>query len=398
MIHRIRIPILFVICWGFALAAYGQSIETLREQIRQAEEEIRITSRLLDQTQSSKKLTQSELKLIQNRIKNRKKVIAGLEAQIRLTDRDINTKTASIGSMQQDLERLKADYAAMIRNAYKNYKLNNFLVFLFASKDFNDATKRIAYMKRYNAMRENKAAEIDSVTRILNGQIAELDTQKAELTQTKTAKDREVSALSADESKQKKVYADLRTRESSLSRKIKAQQQEIQKAQQQIARIIAEESRQSNKTVRTAAEQRQITELSGRFDQNKGQLPYPVSGGVIVDSYGVHAHPTQKGLTVNNKGVNIAASQGAPVHAVFEGEVTRIFFFQGLRNNVMIRHGNYITVYSNLEKVSVKTGDKVRLNQQLGTLPTSGDADECYVHFEIWRETENLNPQAWFAR
>ena len=398
MTARSRIPLLLLLFMLMAAGVSAQSVESLRDQIRKAEEEIRITNELLSKTQSNKKLTQSELKLIQNRIKNRKKVIAGLEAQIRLADRDISAKSATIGGLRQQLDVLKKDYAAMIYNAYKNYKLNNFLVFLFASEDFNDATKRIAYMRRYNAMRERKAAEIDSVTRVLNGQIAELDTQKNELSQNKATKDKEVTALSADESKQQRVYANLRSQESKLAREIKAKQQQIQKAQQQIARIIAEESRKSTTTVRSAAEQQQITALSGRFDQNKGKLPYPVSGGVIVDSYGVHAHPTQKGLTINNKGVNIAAGKGAAVRSVFEGEVTRIFFFQGLKNSVMVRHGNYLTVYSNLESVTVKTGDKIKLNQQVGTLSSGDDADDCYVHFEIWRETENLNPQAWFAR
>ena len=119
---------------------------------------------------------------------------------------------------------------------------------------------------------------------------------------------------------------------------------------------------------------------------------------MIVDRYGVHPHATQKGLMVNNKGVNIASGSGAEVRAVFEGDITQIVFVQGLNNTVIIRHGNYLTTYSNLASVNVKTGDKVTLNQVIGRLSNSDNSDDCVLHFEIWKETENLNPEQWLRR
>ena len=395
MIKRLCI-LLFLVLGAGSVGA--QSLESLREQIRRAEEEIRINTELLNKTRKDQRMTQSQLKLIQSRIRNRQNIVRSLEKQIDLINTDINGKSDTVKLLTARLDALKEDYASMIRAAYKNYKLNNFLVFLFASKDFNDATRRIAFMKRYNRMREIKAAEIDSVSKRLSGEISALDTQRAQLDQTRSSRTRELASLGKDETQYRGAVNQLKARESKISRELRTNKAQIERAQQQIQRIIAEEARKSKATPKSAAQKQADYELSGRFDQNMGRLPYPIRGGVVIDRYGVHAHPTQKGLTINNKGVNIAGERGAAVHCVFEGTVSRIFFFQGLNNNVMIRHGNFITVYSNLASVHVKTGDKVTTGQVIGRIPDSDNDDDCMLHFEIWKETQNLNPESWLRR
>ena len=395
MIKRLCI-LLFLVLGAGSVGA--QSLESLREQIRRAEEEIRINTELLNKTRKDQRMTQSQLKLIQSRIRNRQNIVRSLEKQIDLINTDINGKSDTVKLLTARLDALKEDYASMIRASYKNYKLNNFLVFLFASKDFNDATRRIAFMKRYNRMREIKAAEIDSVSKRLSGEISALDTQRAQLDQTRSSRTRELASLGKDETQYRGAVNQLKARESKISRELRTKKAQIERAQQQIQRIIAEEARKSKATPNSAAQKQADYELSGRFDQNMGRLPYPIRGGVVIDRYGVHAHPTQKGLTINNKGVNIAGERGAAVHCVFEGTVSRIFFFQGLNNNVMIRHGNFITVYSNLASVHVKTGDKVTTGQVIGRIPDSDNDDDCMLHFEIWKETQNLNPESWLRR
>ena len=395
MIERLCLLLCLILGAGNVAA---QSIESLREQIRRAEEEIRINTRLLDKTRKDQRMTQSQLKLIQSRIRNRKNIIGSLEKQIDLISNDISGKNDTVKLLTTQFDKLKADYAAMIYSAYKNYKLNNFLVFLFASKDFNDATRRVAFMKRYNRMRELKAAEIDSVSKRLSNEIANLDTQRSQLDQTRNSRTRELASLGKDESQYRKAVTQLKSQESKISRDLRNKKAQIERAQQQIQRIIAEEARKSKTTPKSAVQKQADFELSGRFDQNMGRLPYPIRGGVIIDRYGIHMHPTQKGLTINNKGVNIAGERGAAVHCVFEGTVSRIFFFQGLNNNVMVRHGNFITVYSNLSSVQVKTGDKVTAGQVIGHIPDSDNDDDCMLHFEIWKETQNLNPESWLRR
>ena len=380
------------------LAAQNQSLDALRDEIRRAEEEIRATNELLAKTKKDKQVTQNQLKLIQNRIRNRKQIIANLEKQTQVINGDIGTKNDTVHAMQNELTQLRKEYADMVYAAYKNYKLNNFLVFLFASKDFNDATRRISYMRRYNRMRQQKAEQIKSVADSLHVQIGELENRKAELTKVRDTRTQEVSSLGKDEKQYQSSLSEINTKSGKLSSEIRKKQSQINKLQQRIQAIIAEEARKNRATPKSAAQEEYIANLSGRFDQNKGLLPYPVRGGVIVDRYGVHPHATQKGLMVNNKGVNIASGSGAEVRAVFEGDITQIVFVQGLNNTVIIRHGNYLTTYSNLASVNVKTGDKVTLNQVIGRLSNSDDSDDCVLHFEIWKETENLNPELWLRR
>ena len=380
------------------LAAQNQSLDALRDEIRRAEEEIRATNELLAKTKKDKQVTQNQLKLIQNRIRNRKQIIANLEKQTQVINGDIGTKNDTVHAMQNELTQLRKEYADMVYAAYKNYKLNNFLVFLFASKDFNAATRRISYMRRYNRMRQQKAEQIKSVADSLHVQIGELENRKAELTKVRDTRTQEVSSLGKDEKQYQSSLSEINTKSGKLSSEIRKKQSQINKLQQRIQAIIAEEARKNRATPKSAAQEEYIANLSGRFDQNKGLLPYPVRGGVIVDRYGVHPHATQKGLMVNNKGVNIASGSGAEVRAVFEGDITQIVFVQGLNNTVIIRHGNYLTTYSNLASVNVKTGDKVTLNQVIGRLSNSDDSDDCVLHFEIWKETENLNPEQWLRR
>ena len=380
------------------LAAQNQSLDALRDEIRRAEEEIRATNELLAKTKKDKQVTQNQLKLIQNRIRNRKQIIANLEKQTQVINGDIGTKNDTVHAMQNELTQLRKEYADMVYAAYKNYKLNNFLVFLFASKDFNDATRRISYMRRYNRMRQQKADQIKSVADSLHVQIGELENRKAELTKVRDTRTQEVSSLGKDEKQYQSSLSEINTKSGKLSSEIRKKQSQINKLQQRIQAIIAEEARKNRATPKSAAQEEYIANLSGRFDQNKGLLPYPVRGGVIVDRYGVHPHATQKGLMVNNKGVNIASGSGAEVRAVFEGDITQIVFVQGLNNTVIIRHGNYLTTYSNLASVNVKTGDKVTLNQVIGRLSNSDNSDDCVLHFEIWKETENLNPEQWLRR
>ena len=380
------------------LAAQNQSLDALRDEIRRAEEEIRATNELLAKTKKDKQVTQNQLKLIQNRIRNRKQIIANLEKQTQVINGDIGTKNDTVHAMQNELTQLRKEYADMVYAAYKNYKLNNFLVFLFASKDFNDATRRISYMRRYNRMRQQKAEQIKSVADSLHVQIGELENRKAELTKVRDTRTQEVSSLGKDEKQYQSSLSEINTKSCKLSSEIRKKQSQINKLQQRIQAIIAEEARKNRATPKSAAQEEYIANLSGRFDQNKGLLPYPVRGGVIVDRYGVHPHATQKGLMVNNKGVNIASGSGAEVRAVFEGDITQIVFVQGLNNTVIIRHGNYLTTYSNLASVNVKTGDKVTLNQVIGRLSNSDNSDDCVLHFEIWKETENLNPEQWLRR
>lgn len=398
---KYRWLIISLVVLGLALPASAQStIEELNAEIRRAEQEIAEGEELLSKINQDQSVNSQQIKLLQSRINNRNSIIRSLESQISLTNRDITSRERNITQLEADLAQIKKEYGEMVYTSYKNHKLNNALLFLFSSRDFNDMTRRLDYMRRYNAMRERKAAEIDTLRTQLNAEVEQLTTQRETLNTTRQSRDREVASLQSDQ----KQYSDANNRlgkqASDVTRRIQQQQQIKQRAEVELQRIIAEEARKNQQAQGTLNEEerRKLTELSGRFDQNKGKLPYPVTGGVIVDHFGVHPHPTQPRLTVNNKGINIAAKRGASVYCVFEGVVTRVLFINGLNNCVMVRHGEYYTVYSNLASVSVKNGDVVALDQKIGSLSNGDNSDEYTLHFELWKGTDYLNPEQWLAK
>ena len=349
----ILISLLCLVPAGLRAQGVQSSIQALNEQIARAEEEIRRNEALLSKIKGERAVTQNELKLIVSRISNRQSIVSSLNQQIAICERDIAAKNKEITETNRRIEVLKKEYADMIYAAYKNYLLNNSMAFLFASRDFGEMTLRINYMKRYNRMREAKASELDSLSAVLQDKVAD---------------------------------------------RIRQKEREKQNAQKQLQRLVAEEARRNAGTKRTAAEERVRVELSNNFEQNEGKFPYPVSDGVIIDRFGKHPHPTQRGLTIDNKGVNIAGEKGAPVRCIFEGTVSRVVFIKGLNNCVMVNHGNYYTVYSNLESVSVKANDAVGRNQVIGNLPSTANNDDWYLHFELWKGTTFLNPEKWLSR
>ncbi len=380
------------------LSTYSQTIESLEDDIKRAEAEIAKTNTLLDKTRADQQVSQRQIQLIKNRIDNRKKVVSSLASQIKIINSQINRNNGNIKTMNKELELLKKDYSNMIYNAYKNYKLNNYLLFLFSATDYNDITRRIFYIRQYNQMRETQAKKISSTTANLASEVSSLEKKNRDLEKTKTAHNTELKSLSNDQSQYNSTLTKLKATEKNLASNLKASQKQIEQLQDQIQHIIAEEAKKNQSKEYSDEYKQQFEALTGQFDGNKGKLPVPVRGGVIIDRYGRHQHPTQSGLIVDNKGVNFAASRNADVLSVFAGEVTRVFFFQGLNNSVMIRHGNYLTVYSNLQTVAVKSGEKVKAGQLLGRLSSSSDSKDHVLHFEIWRETTNLNPELWIRK
>lgn len=396
---RLLLTLLFALA---TLSVPAQQLESLREEIRQAEEEIKMTNQLLSKTQKNQQTTDRQLNLIRNKIRNRKNIISNLEKQSGLIENNIGAKSTTIRSLEQELNRLRQEYAAMVYDSYKNYKLNNFMLFLFASRDFNDATLRIAYMHRYNRMREQKAVEIDSVSASVGREISSLQSQKEELDKVRRSRNEELTSLDKDETQYRTSSQKLQQEAGKLNSIIKANRRRIEQMQKQIRQIIAEESRK-NKAKPQTSEQREFdVKLSGQFEQNTGKLPYPVRG-VIVNNYGLHSHTAIKGVVEKNQGVDIAAEPGAEVRAVFEGEVSQVLLNQWTNKVVLLRHGNYLTLYSNLASVNVKVGDRVTLNQPIGRIASSEDSNDCTLHFEVWKldaqnNPVNLNPEKWLRR
>ncbi len=375
----------------------GQTIEELNKQIRRAEQEIAKNEKLLKEVTANKKNNQSEVKLLQVKINNRQKVVTSLGKQITIITQSIADKESEIEAMQGDLGRLKEEYAKMVRVAYKNHLLGAPLHFIFSSEDISTASHRLGLLARYNRALAGRAEDITTKSVAIAEEVASLTAQQQELDKTRGDHQKSLKALDKEKKQLSEAGKKLAANEKKLSKELKKKREEKKKAQQTLQKIIDEETRKTKRKM-TDAERRAITELNGRFDQNKGKMLMPVNGGVIIERFGKHKHPTQKHITVVNKGVNIAAPKGSEVFAVFEGEVARVMFISGLNNCVMLRHGDYFTIYSNLATVSVKAGDKVGTKTRLGTLSAGDNPDDYQLHFEVWYHTINQDPELWLTK
>ena len=388
---------ILALCLGLA-AAFGQSsIDQLNAEIKRAEKEIAKNEKLLKEVTKSKKTNQTEIKLLQVKINNRTKVVGGLNKQITLISNDIKQKESDIASMNTQIEELKREYAEIVRVAYKNQKVNSPLLFLFSSDDLNTATRRLSFMRRHNNSLKQKVLDVEQLKSDVATQVELLGKQQQELDNKKAYHQKELNTLDKERKELKAAGKRLDANEKKISKELKNKRDQKRAAQQALQRIIDEETRKTKRKM-TDAERRAITELNGKFDQNRGKMLMPVNGGIIIERYGKHKHPTQKHITVVNKGVNIAASKGSEVFAVFEGEVARVMFINGLNNCVMLKHGDYFTIYSNLASVDVKAGQHVGTNSRIGRLSDGDNPDDHQLHFEVWFHTMNQDPELWLAQ
>ena len=376
--------------------SFSQTIEELDAQIKRAEKEIAKNEKLLKEVTANKKNNQTEVKLLQNKINKRQDVVSSLNKQIKLISNDIATKQKSITSMQGELARLKEEYGQMVRVAYKNQLVGTPLHFIFSSEDISTATHRLGLLSRYNRALSRRAEEITTKSREVEAEVGELSVKQADLDKTKAEQQKSISTLNKEKKELDAAGKKLAANEKKISKELKKRREEKKKAQQTLQKIIDEETRKTKRKM-SDAERRAVTALNGRFDQNKGKMLMPVNGGVIIERFGKHQHPTEKHVTVVNKGVNIAAPKGSEVYAVFEGEVARVMFISGLNNCIMLRHGDYFTIYSNLATVSVKAGDRVGTNTKLGTISAGDNPDDYQLHFEVWFHTINQDPELWLA-
>lgn len=420
-----RILSLLAITLAGILSLQAQSVDELNAEIKRAEEAIAKNEKLLKEVSASKKSNQTEIRLMQQKIKDREKIVNNYNQQIRITSNSISQKQQRVSAMQGEVstmqgevdiltlevDSLKREYAKATREDYKNMLVGAPLHFLLSSEDINTATQRVALIERYREALGQKARQITAKVDTINlkaqeinnksleveQEITTLSSKQKELQGLKNEQQRALNKLNAEKKALDRAAERLADDEKKLASEIKRKQKEKEEAQMSLKKIIDEEARKAQRKL-TDEERRAVTILNGKFEQNKGKMLMPVNGGIIVEQFGTHQHPTQKNIKVNNRGVNIAASKGSDVFAVFEGEVTRVMYIKGLNNCIMIKHGSYFTVYSNLASVCVAKGDKVATNAKVGTLSTGDNPDDYQLHFEVWNNTVNVDPELWLAR
>ncbi len=391
--------LLWIIISGTLLQA--QSVSELNKRRKKSEAEIAYIDKLLKANESKQKSGIESLHLTRQKIAQRKEMIANIDLQIHIIEQELQNKNNYVGDLKAHLEVLKKSYKNLIYQAYKYRDSNSWLMFVMSSKDFNMAYRRWQYFKRLSEHINELAENIKTTSKKVNTEIISLSEKRQELAAYLSQKQAEMGNLEKEEAEVQSLMKNLLGQEKDLRKKAEQHRQTINKINQQIERIIIEEAK---KREREQAKQKKENNnlpvdrvLTANFENNRGNLPWPVHKGVVTNKFGEHDHPVFKGVKLpNNNGIDISTEPNSVAMAVFGGTVTRIFNIPGMANCVMMQHGGYYTLYCKLSSVTVKTGDKISVGKNIGTILT--EDGNTILHFELWKGMQKQNPELWLAK
>jgi septal ring factor EnvC (AmiA/AmiB activator) len=402
------------------LGSYAQSAkdkEKLQKTKRQLEEEIRYTTDMLEQTKKSKQTSLNKLQILNKQIKSREALINAINRELSDVEVAITVENVQIDQMSRQLQELKAEYARMIYYVYRTMNGYNKLMFIFSARDFNQGYQRLRYYQQYASYRRRQVERIESTQMAINSKRRELEDIKSQKLSLIESQEEERQKLNREKLEKAKAVKEFSSKEKQLIATLKAKQKAAQRLENEIEKLIAEEIRASEDRAQKASGKEnkagsnakpvqrgntlELTpreqQLSSSFASNRGRLPWPCDRGFISSPFGEHKHPVLEYVKVKNNGVDIMTERGSLVKAVFNGRVSRVMSFANLNKVVIIRHGDYLTVYSNLADVSVRDGQEVTAKQAIGRVFTSPDDQKGELHFEIWRGKVIQNPEDWLA-
>jgi len=382
--------------------AFGQSLDELRRRKEKTASEIEYINTLLKETNNNAKASLNRLSVLERQIKLQDILINNITGEIGYLDSSIHQNLKRIDSLNFSLRSVKNRYAAMIRYAKRNQNNNNQLLFLLSASDFNQAYKRFTYLRQYADYRRKQAEKIREFKSSISQQLLEFNKRKDEKQLLLTSKVSQTKVIEQRKRQQKEVYSELQQKGKELNKKLDSQRKAELRLQQEIERVISDEAKKASR--KSAKEKGFVltTEekvLSGDFSKNRGKFPWPVQRGLITDHFGEHPHSVLKYVVVRNAGVDITTQANAKARAIFKGEVTKVVAIPGGNIAVIIRHGNYLTVYSNLSEVFVKAGQQVEGKDEIGNIFTdSNDDNKTVLKFQLWRENTKLDPEEWLKQ
>lgn len=389
MISKITYPILVILMvFIVKLDCNAQNVNDLEKKIEKLQGEIKTSQKLLSQTSKNKEATLQDVELLQAQIKKRDDLIAVYDKQLAALNKSTKAYKSDINKLQGDLQRSRQEYADLLVLSYRNRNSINNLLFIFSSEDFNQAIRRMRYIQQFKDLLEHKMEEIDKTKNDIKTRIDKNEADKKRIEELKKVQQQEKESMNKDKKALNDKVTKLKKQEKDIKKDIAKKQKETDDLQAKIKKMIADEvaKRKADATV--------DTKLSATFEANKGKLPWPVASGVVVKKYGNNPHPTQPKVVVKNNGIDISTDRGGEALCVFDGQVANVFN-TGSTNVVLVRHGLYFTLYANLDKVFVKAGDKVKTGQKLGVIHTGANDNVTTLHFEVWNEKNNTNPEGW---
>lgn len=408
--NRILIGFIIIyLCFAFSLNLNAQDRKKLEAEKAKIEREIAKINSILNETKKTKRLSASQLNILRKKIRDREKLIANISKQTQALNGEIQNTQKSILQLNEEINFLKKEYIQMLRMAQKNKTSANRLLFIFSAKDYSQAYQRYVFFKQYGQLQKQKMFEIQQKTNELEKKTNELVVKKVNQESLLSQQEKQKSELTKEQKEKQSTINSLQKKERQLAKQIKEKQARRKKLQNQInaaiqaevkrqAQIAAksktkDESKTSSKEYVMSATPEEI-QLSKDFTSNKGRLPWPTEHGIITSNYGTHPHPDIKGVMIENLGVDIRTKRGSSVRAVFDGEVVRVFTGPNGQKVIILRHGEYMTVYTNLSNVFVSAGNKVKTKQSIGIIHTNTE-DVTEINFQVWKGNNRQNPSTW---
>jgi septal ring factor EnvC (AmiA/AmiB activator) len=411
------------------------SKKDLEQKKKKINDEINELNTLLSQTKANKKSSIGALVNISMKLEKRQDLINVILAEIKELNKEIINNEKEEAQLKKSLEKLKTEYARMIVFAQRNQDAYSTLMFIFAAENFTQAYARLKYMQQYSEFRKKQANEIISTQSQLIAKINELKAHRDEKNNLLGNEEREKKTLNKEKAQKEEILTELQQKEKGLKSELQKRKQAAIQLQLAIKNLIEEEIRRkaeeasraelaklvaakknkedkmgsgNKKDNGTSVSKSPKTEtpsvpvlteeaeaLSEDFSNNRGKLPWPVAKGVICEMYGEHEHPAIKGFMMFNNGLEICVNKDAQARAVFDGEVTSIAVAPTGGKLIIIRHGEYLSVYCNLDEVLVRTGQKVTLKQAIGTVRYNEDEDKTAINLQIWKGQKTMDPSGW---
>ena len=371
---------------------HAESVKDLQNKQKKLQQEIEQTNKMLKQTKKDESATLNKLELIGRNIKNQKQLIRTLDSEITALNREMTQLSTTRDSLQQVLELYKDDYAQMVRQSHYAQMQQSPLLFILSSDSFQQMSRRIRYLQEFAHFRQEQVRRIENTQTEIDIQNDLLKANKSDKETALSTRKREQENLKRDERKQQTMLNQLKSKEKDLSKQLQQKQKKVAELNKKIDDMIR---KQANTTTTLTKEQQLI---AGGFEANKGRLPWPIEKGMISGHFGKQQHPVYQHVTMDNKGVYMQTTAGSKARAVYKGEVTSCFMISNTYA-VIIQHGNFRTVYSNLSKLDVKQGDKVETKQAIGTIFTDPEQDQkTELYFQVYKDRDILNPELWIAR
>ena len=379
----------------------AQDISKLKRQKEQNAKDIAYTQKLLQKTQKKQKASLGLLSVLNRKIKLQENMIRNIQKELDYTDSKIGKTKKEISRLEQKYKQLQKQYEKLIVYAHRQKNSRDKLMFLFASKDFNQAYKRYKYLQQFSEFTRKRGEELVETKVDLDLKLDGLKLAKKEKQVLLALNTKASAELSSQKNQQSGVLAQLKKKEKTLRQNLATQRRNDQKLEKKIRKIIAEQARLARKKKNVSGAYGLTPEekvLGETFGQNKGKFPWPTPTGFISQKFGQHAHPVLKHVRVNNDGIDITTKPQSVCRSIFKGEVTHILSMPGLNMVVIIKHGAYMTVYSNLAKVTVKKGDLVSAKEKIGVVYTDEKENQTILKFQMWKETTKLNPSLWLLK